>query len=244
MAYAATIPGGYNSAFDPREGRRGRRGHALGPTFDPLGLGDDLLLWWDPSTLEPGDIASWNDRKQNRQLIIAGTGTPPSYDGSMVVITSTAWLFGGNAGNGIAPPFEVWQVVDQHDPAGSGTRVSFATGSGSSLVQLEYTAPIGGQLSANIAGTTVFGGDNYHGIHVIRWSIGAASTFGYLDRKLGVPASVSATAPIPDNGLFLGRDTQAASPWLGRIGDTVVTKPLSDAEITAMWAYLTRRAGI
>lgn len=246
MRIGAPVPGIYNPSFNPLQGRKGRRSHALGPAFDPLGLGNDLLMWWDTGTLEQGTVASWTDRKQNRALILTGTGEAVSFDGQMVKITSTSWLYGASAGNGLTPPYEIWQVVDQQETGGSGHRTSFATGAGASQVQLEYTADIGGQSSANIGGTTIFGGDAYHGVHVIRWQIGASGGYclGWVDRKYGQPAYISPAPTISPNSVYIGRDTQGAGAWLGRIGDIVITKPLSSAEVDGMWDFMAKRAGL
>lgn len=246
MQLDAIIPGSFNPEWNAQDGRKGRTKHDLGPDFTPLALGNDLLSWWDTKSLTSGNVTSWADRKGNRTLQPAGTGSP-TFDGSMVVIPSTSWLYGANAGNGLTPPYEIWQVVDQQEAAGSGYKTSFATGSGNSLVQLEYTAAIGGQSSANVGGQTLFGGDDYHGIHVIRWQIAASGgqSIGWLDRKLGQPASVSAAAVVDPNSIFLGRDVQGLNAWVGRIGDTVVTKGgLSSGEVNAMWDFMVKRAGL
>lgn len=242
MAFAASIPGAFNSAFDPKEGRRGRRQHALAPSFDPLGLGNDLLLWFDTATLTPGAITTWTDRKAGKSLIPGGSGTI-SYDGAMVPITNTAFLFGNATWEGSAP-FEIWQVVDQTEAAGSANATSLAFGTGPASVELLYTPPIGGQSSASVNGQSLFGGDNYHGVHVIRWQIDNGRQLGWLDRKPGVQAAVGYTNPLEPASWFVGANVQGANLWKGRIGDTVATRALSSGEVNAMWAYLMKKAGL
>lgn len=242
MTYSAVLSGMFNPAFDPVDGRRGRHTSPLAPTFDPLSLGNDLLLWWDTGLLATGAITDWPARKGGVTLEPGGTGTI-SFDGTMVGITTTAFLFAANSWNH-GEPYEIWQIVDQTQAAGSADSYSFMVGSGPTSVGLAYTPPIGGQSSAYIGATSLFGGDNYHGVHVIRWSFQSGRMLGYLDRKPGVPA----VGDVPNFGLpsslFIGADNQGAKLWHGRIGDTIVTKPLSSGEAEAMWRFTMGKAGL
>lgn len=242
MDFAPNIAGGFNTSFDPSGGRRGRRKHPLHPTFDPLSLGVDLHLWWDTASLQNGDVTSWADRANNQTLIPGGTGNP-TFDGTMVNITATAFLFGANAFN-FDTPFEVWQVVDQAEAAGSSNSYSFAVGSGISEFSLVYTPDIGGQCSAIIAGQSTFGGDDYHGVHVVRWGVNANAQLGYLDRNTGQPSSISYTVPIEPTAVFVGASGQGANLWKGRVGDLIITRALTGPQANAMWAYLMTKAGL
>lgn len=238
MAFLATLNGSLDGTFDPVAGRKGRRKHPSAAPFDPLALGDDLLLWWDPTTLTAGAVSTWVDRKASATLIPGGTGSP-SYDGSMVAITATAFLFGNNAWN-FSAPFELWQVVDQTEAAGSTSTTSAAFGS----VALLYTPPLGGQSSAAVGANSLFGGDDYHGVHVIRWQIADGAQCGWLDRKMGIPATVGYSNPLLPASFYVGANTSGADLWKGRVGDLIATKPLSSSEAIAMWTFLMRRAGI
>lgn len=232
------MTGSLDGTFDPSVGRKGRRKHESGTPFDPLALGDDLLLWWDPTTLTAGAVTTWVDRKASAALIPGGTGSP-SYDGSMVVITATAFLFGNNAWTFDAP-FEIWQVVDQTEAAGSANTNSFSfTG-----LALCYTPGIGGQSSAIVGSQTIFGGDDYHGVHVIRWGVASNGQLGYLDRKTGIPSSVAYSSPLEPAPVYVGASTQGTELWKGRLGDLVVTKALSSAEVNQMWNFMMGRAGL
>lgn len=243
MLVSSTLPGSFNPEWDALDGRKGRKEHPLSPTFDPLGLGNDLLAWWDPKTLTTGDVSAWEDRKSGAGLIAGGTGTP-TFDGEMLVITSTAFLFGPQVWS-FAYPVEIWQVVDQTEAAGSANATSFSYGAGPSSVSLVYTPPIGGQSSAIINGQTLFGGDDYHGVHVIRWTFGPNWSAGYLDGRFGQSSSLIPTAPLEPADVFLGANQQGADLWKGRIGDTVVTKGgLSSGEVNAMWDFMMGRAGL
>ena len=238
MAFLATLNGSFDGTFDPSVGRKGRRKHVTSAPFDPLSLGDDLLLWFDPTTLSSGAITSWTDRKAGKSLIPGGAGSP-TYDGAMVVITATAFLF-GNATWDASAPFEIWQVVDQTEAAGSASTFSLAFGS----LGLIYTPPVGGQSSASIGASTLFGGDDYHGVHVIRWQIADGSQLGWLDRKMGIPATLGYSNPLEPASFYVGASSQGANLWKGRLGDLIATKPLSSSEAVAMWAYLMKKAGL
>lgn len=239
MAFAAILPGDYNPEWDATLGRRGHQKHGHAPDFDPLDLGNDLLLWFDTTTLTTGAITSWTDRKGNKGLIPGGSGTI-SFDGAMVAITNTAFLF-GNATWDASAPFEIWQVVDQTEAAGSANATSLAFGAGPSALELLYTPAIGGQSSATVNGQSLFGADDYHGVHVTRWQIANGSQLGWMDRKPGVPASLGYSNPLEPASWYVGANAQGANLWKGRIGDTVATKPLSSGEVNAMWDFMSNR---
>ena len=242
MSFAPTLAAIYSASFDPARGRRGRRGHPLTHDFTPLDLGDDCLLWWDTGSLSAGAVTSWDDRKRGRTLQAAGSGTL-NFDGSMVAIPAAGFLFGGNAWD-FPYPAELWQVVDQTEAAGSANATSLAYGSGANAVELVYTPGIGGQSSAVVGGNTLFGGDDYHGVHVVRWTIGPSAVAGYLDRKLGIPSSSVPAAPLEPTAVYVGANNQGANLWKGRLGDTVATAALSPAEVNAMWNFMMGRAGL
>lgn len=239
MSFAPTIPGEFNPEWDATLGRRGRWQHGYAPDFTPLDLGNDLLLWFDPRTLDPGDIVTWTDVKAGKTLIPAGTGAIP-YDGSMIPITTTAFLFGNNTWN-FANPFEIWQLVDQTEAAGSANSTSLAFGSGPASFAALYTPDIGGQSSASVNGQTLFGGDDYHGVHVIRWQISNGRQLGWLDGKPGVQAAVGYTDPLEPASFCFGANVSGANLWKGRLGDTVATKALSSGEVNAMWEFMRGR---
>lgn len=239
MSFAPILPGDFNPEWDATLGRRGRQKHGHAPDFTPLDLGNDLLLWFDPTTLTPGTITTWTDRKAGKSLIPGGSGTI-TYDGAMVPITNTAFLFGNATWEGSAP-FEIWQVVDQTEAAGSANATSLAFGAGPASVELIYTPGIGGQSSANVNGQTLFGGDNYHGLHVIRWQIANGRQLGWLDGKAGIQAAVGYTNPLEPASWYVGASVAGANLWKGRIGDTVATKALSSGEVNAMWEFMRSR---
>jgi hypothetical protein len=242
MSFAPILPGDFNPEWDATLGRRGRQKHGHAPDFSPLDLGADCLLWFDPTTLTAGAIASWTDRKGGKSLIPGGSGTI-SYDGAMVPITATAFLFGNTTWEG-SEPFELWQVVDQTEAAGSANATSLAFGAGPSSVALLYTPGIGGQSSATVNGQTLFGGDDYHGVHVIRWQIANGRQLGWLDGKPGVNASIGYANPLEPASWYVGANAQGANLWKGRIGDIVATKALSSGEVNAMWEFMMSRAGL
>src|SRR3546814_1372644 len=80
MAFAPILPGDFNPEWDATLGRRGRKKHGHAPDFNPLALGNDLLLWFDPTTLTVGAITTWADRTAGKVVIPGGTGSP-TYDG-------------------------------------------------------------------------------------------------------------------------------------------------------------------
>lgn len=244
MSLASSLPGVFDTTFHPEQGRRGRRAHTLGPEFDPLVLGDDLVCWWDTKTgvnTTSGNVDTWVDRKAAAQIQKAGTGNL-AYDGSWVTIPAAGFLFGANLWT-VEPPFEVWQVVDQTEAAGSANSVSLSSGTAAGGMVLAYTPPIGGQSTAIFGASSAFGGDDYHGVHVIRWVVRPDGVLGYLDRKVGIPASIAVAASIPAS-IYVGADSQGSHFWKGKLGDLAITRPLSSAESGAMWDFMIGRAGL
>jgi hypothetical protein len=224
-------------------------------SFSPLDLGDDLLGWWDASTLADGAVASWAD-------VVAGYTVTQATSGARPVKSATS--FGGAPGvtfDGIddhltlesvpfpagADPSEIWAVTQQNAlVADTSMRRVFGYGTGASAPARSLNRVVVSGVNraqADSSGAIATEGTvDFSSRHVLRQIIGASEVNLQVDDVAASAAAGASSTATTRTRMGANTSGTAGSFWHGIHRHVLVTAPLSTEQATQLqtWALAQR----
>ena len=232
--------------------------------WDPWDLGDDVFAWWNPddygSSLMTDDgsgrISSFKDRKRRINLTATTTARPTygvtafnaskkglAYDGTANALRGTylSLLPTGST------PCEVWQSVEFTAPFGTATiRFPFAMGgsaAGANKIATRYqntTTPSFTVNNGSVSSTALGVFPKVLGVSFA----GTDMSYRY-DGKPGTSTTVVTKAVGTDRiAIGANNNNTVGNFWYGTVRQTLITKPLSDANRLRMEGWLAWDGGV